>query len=206
MVSGHVLTSLWGQYNFKIRLDLIPLSPSLIISHHSPLYPSNKEERVQWLHFTVPFVIASVNVIGFNALGHYLVSFMFKFTIIKTCPAGFTCTHLTLSAPGKWMYVLSCGWRPDPAWSLTSLYMSAPVFLLIFFASRPEEWRNTFVSCNECRLERPKKVANSLCVGNITTYTKFVSHMSYVSVMCRSHCALYTDPLYIYCEILLKLG
>ncbi len=133
MVSGHILTSLWGQYN-TIRLDLIPLSPSLIISHHSPLHPSNKEERVQnWLNFTVHFVIASVNVIGFNALGCYLVSLMFKFTIIKTCPAGFTCTHLTLSPSGELMYVLSCGCRPGPAWPLTSLYMSAPVFLLIFF-------------------------------------------------------------------------
>lgn len=133
VVSGHVLTSLWGQYNFKIRHCLIPLSPSLIISRHSPLYPSNKEERVQnWLQFTVPFVIALVKVIGFNALGCYLVSLMFKFTIIKTYPAGFTCTCLTPSALGEWIYVLSCGWRPDPAWSLTSQYMSAPVFLLIY--------------------------------------------------------------------------
>jgi len=43
------------------------------------------------------FVIALVKVIGFYSLWCCLVSLMFKFTIIKTCPVGFSCTRLTLS-------------------------------------------------------------------------------------------------------------
>lgn len=157
MVSGHVLTSLCGQYIFKTRLCLIPPSPSLIITCHSPLYPCNKEERApKWLQFTVPFVIALFKVIGLYPLGCYLVSLMFKFTIIKTCPAGFSCTRLTRSALGEWIYVLSCGWRPDPAWSLTSQYMSARVFLQISVEVDLWSKRNAFISCNESKPERPK--------------------------------------------------
>lgn len=45
----------------------------------------------------VVVVIALVKVIGFYPLGCYLVSLMFKFTVLKTCPVGFSCTFLTLS-------------------------------------------------------------------------------------------------------------
>lgn len=93
VVSGHVLTC-WSSYLTRLCLS----SPSLIISCVSPLYSSNKEERAQ-NEFSLQFffVIALLKVIGFYTLGCYLVSLMFKFTIIKTCPVGFSCTRLTLS-------------------------------------------------------------------------------------------------------------